>query len=276
MKISVVIPTFNRAHVLERAIDSVFEQTFQDFELLIVDDGSTDNTQELLEKRYAGESKLRYLKMQNRGVSAARNLGVVESKGEWIALLDSDDEWLPQRLEKQWRLLERRPDLKLIHGEEIWIRRGRRVNPKKIHQKFGGVIFEKCLPLCLISPSAVLIKKTLFDEIGLFDEEFIVCEDYDLWLRITSLYPVGFVEEPIIIKYGGHRDQLSARFKAMDYWRVRSLERILETRSLERQTRMKVVEEILKKASLLERGYIKHSNLKNLVYIQGLLERFST
>ena len=275
MKISVIIPTFNRVSLLGRAIDSVLKQSLRDFELLVVDDGSTDGTQDFIQEKYIQESRLKYFKISHRGVSGARNFGIRKSLGNWIALLDSDDEWLPHRLEKQQQLWKRQRSLRLIHGEEIWIRRGVRVNPKRVHQKFGGFIFEKCLPLCLISPSATLMEKALLEEVGLFDEEFVVCEDYDLWLKITSLYPVGFVEEPIIIKYGGHGDQLSARFKAMDFWRVQSLVRLLEIRDFSSEKRERIIEEILKKASLLEKGYLKYNREKELISIRKTLERFS-
>ena len=213
--ISVIIPTFNRAHVLLKAIDSVLKQTYKNFEVIVVDDGSTDGTTELLSS-YIKEGKILYLKQENKGVSSARNFGVKSSKGDWLAFLDSDDEWLKHKLQKQVELLTERPDLRLVHGEELWVRNGKRVNQKKIHQKFGGFIYEKCLPLCLISPSAVMIERKLYEEMGGFDEEFTVCEDYDLWLKITSLYEVGFVSDPIIYKYGGHEDQLSHKYFAMD------------------------------------------------------------
>ena len=276
VKVSVIIPTYNRAHLLERAIDSVFHQTWQNLELLIIDDESNDQTQELVEKKRAlAPIPLKYWKRPHRGVSAARNWGIRQARGEWVAFLDSDDEWTPQKLERQFQLLERFPGLKLVHGEEIWIRSGRRVNPKNIHQKFGGDIFEKCLPRCLISPSATLIKKSLLWEMGLFDEEFPVCEDYDLWLKVTSLYPVGFVEDPIIVKYGGHADQLSRRYKSMDYWRVRALERILKIRKFSPERHTQVVTEMVKKAGILKAGHIKHNNPNNLAYIESVLERFS-
>lgn len=265
--VSVVIPTHNRAHTLPRALDSVLAQSLPPQEIIVVDDGSTDETQKIL----AGYPVIS-IKTPRRGVSAARNTGVKNSKGDWIAFLDSDDAWLPRRLEKQFQLLQKTP-LKWVHGEEIWIRRGRRVNPRKIHQKTGGFIFEQCLPRCLVSPSAVLMEKALLLEMGLFDEEFTVCEDYDLWLKTASLHPVGFVEEPVVVKHGGHPDQLSRR-KAMDYWRIRSLERILKIRPLSPTTREKVVAEMLKKASVLAQGARRHNNPRNLAYARHILANF--
>lgn len=270
MKVSVIIPSYNRARTLGRALDSVFAQTHKNLEVIVVDDGSTDGTDGLV-KNY----DVIYHKTKNRGVSAARNAGFSLSRGEWIALLDSDDEWLPHKIETQLEFARKNPGLSLVHGEEIWVRNGRRVNPMKKHQKSGGWIFEKCLPLCLISPSAAFIKRHLWHEMGGFDEEFIVCEDYDLWLKVTSLYEVGFVEDPLIIKYGGHDDQLSARYKAMDYWRVRALERILEIRELSIEQRNAVLEVMLQKAAILKQGYLKHHNTENLAYVEKVLTTYA-
>ena len=134
-----MIPTFNRAYCLERAIESVLKQTFINFEIILVDDGSTDNTQELIENKYFG--RLKYLKSENRGVSAARNLGIRASMGDWIAFLDSDDEWLSDHLERQWDYHLKKSDIRLIHGEEIWIRNGQHLNHKKKASKIWRVYF---------------------------------------------------------------------------------------------------------------------------------------
>ncbi len=273
--ISIIIPTYNRAQYLVRAIDSVLKQSYRNWELIIIDDASDDRTEEIIAS-YLKNPQITYQKLPfNKGVSHARNRGVDKALGEWIAFLDSDDEWLPHKLQEQLTLWHERPDLRVIHGEEIWIRAGKRVNQKKIHQKFGGQIFEKCLPLCLISPSCVMLEKSLYLEMGGFDEDFIVCEDYDLWLKITSLYEVGFVKDPIIKKYGGHEDQLSARYRAMDFYRVKALERILRIRELGDEWEKAVCAIMVKKASILKQGYIKHNNNENLAYVDSLLKRFS-
>lgn len=272
--ISVIVPTFNRAELLNRAIGSVMAQSFKDFDLWIVDDGSTDNTKEVVLKligKYKEENKIHYLKTENKGVSSARNWGVEHSKGKWLAFLDSDDQWLKDKLEKQVDYTKENSDVPLVHGEEIWIRKGKRVNQKKIHKKCGGRIFQKCVPLCLISPSAVMIRRDVFNQHGGFDEEFTVCEDYDLWLKLTSLYKVGFIETPIIKKYGGHPDQLSHKFKAMDYWRVRALFRILSLRDLSSENVNMVKEEIIKKSQILIEGYKKHNNMENFHEIYQIL-----
>lgn len=268
MKITVVIPTYNRAYVLERAINSVLNQSYAPHEVIVVDDGSTDDTQDVL-NQYKNIPYMKVITTENRGVSAARNTAIKAASGDWIALLDSDDEWLTHKLETQVEFLKENEHLPLVHGEEIWIRNGKRVNQKKIHQKHGGSIFQRCLPLCLISPSASLIRKDVLEELGNFDEEFEVCEDYDLWLKLTSLYDVGYIEEPIITKYGGHEDQLSRKFKAMDFWRLKSLMRILEIRNLSNVDRKAVLEEVIKKGEILKMGYMKHKNMENYAVVDA-------
>lgn len=277
---SVIIPTYNRAHTIERAISSVFAQNFDDYELIIVDDGSTDRTQEVLTffaKNKPNNVFVKLLRTENKGVSAARNHGVNYASGTWLSFLDSDDEWLPHKLQAQHDFIQNNPEYKLVHGEEIWIRKGVRVNQKKVHQKEGGDIFERATELCLISPSAVAIEADTYNEHGGFREDFPVCEDYDLWLKITSLMPVGFIEEPIINKYGGHEGQLSTKFKAMDFYRVKSLKWILENRDLTPKKRNKVLEVALKKCTILINGYEKHKNEENVPQVkayQSFFEQF--
>ncbi|MCJ8502417.1 glycosyltransferase family 2 protein [Desulfatitalea alkaliphila] len=222
-RISVVIPTFNRAGIVTRAINSVLSQTRPPLEVIVVDDGSTDGTAALLE-RYAG--RIRVIRQPNRGVSAARNRGVAAAAGEWIALLDSDDAWQQEKLARQVDHLQRHPETVICQTEEIWIRNGVRVNPKQRHRKLAGMIFEQCLPLCLISPSAVMLRRDLLTAAGGFDESLPACEDYDLWLRLTWQHPVHLIDEPLVIKYGGHADQLS-RLPELDKYRIRAIVKIL-------------------------------------------------
>lgn len=269
-RVSVIIPTYNRASVIRRAVESVFDQSFCDWELIIVDDGSTDNTRDLL-KPYADHPRVRLFETENKGVSAARNLGVRRARGAWIAFLDSDDQWLPEKLEKQVGQSQKDPDIPVIHGDEIWIRRGVRVNPMKKHQKKGGDIFAQALRLCCISPSTVFMKKSLFDKVGYFKEHFPVCEDYDLWLRITGRYPVGYIDDFLVKKYGGHPDQLSSRHKVMDYWRVLSLSDCLCSVRLDPEKQRQAKTELLRKGDILLKGYRKHENLKNFDRIFAIL-----
>ena len=229
MNISVIIPTFNRRQTLDRAIDSILSQTYQPYEIIVVDDGSTDGTADWLSANY---SSLQIIQQSNKGVSSARNAGINSARGDWIALLDSDDEWLPDKLEIQVKLLQNNAELRFCHTNEIWIRNGVRINQMKKHQKYGGNIFKKCLDICRISPSSSLFHTSVIKDVGLFDESLDVCEDYDLWLRITAKYPVLFLDQPLIKKFGGHTDQLSKVFGGIEQYRIRSLEKILTSKSL--------------------------------------------
>jgi glycosyltransferase involved in cell wall biosynthesis len=273
---SVIIPTYNRAALLPRAMSSVLGQNYQKFDLWIVDDGSSDDTPEIVREFQSRESgRIHYVRTDNRGVSAARNLGAQLSGGQWLAFLDSDDEWLPAKLEKQRQFIQENPEIKIVHGEELWIRRGKRVNAKKIHQKSGGRIFQRCLKLCLLSPSAVILRRDLYQELGGFDENFPVCEDYDLWLKITARHQVGFILDPIIVKYGGHVDQLSAKFKAMDYWRVKAMHALFkEGPPITDEEKKALVEEIQTKSEILLKGYGKHNHPGKQREIREILEYF--
>lgn len=254
MKISVIIPTHNRAHVLDRAIESVLAQTLKASEIVIVDDGSTDNTAELVRSRFP---ECHYVYQDNQGVSSARNLGIRIASGDWLAFLDSDDEWLPGKQAAQRIELRKDTERRLCHTEEIWIRNGKRVNAMQKHAKSGGFIFKQCLPLCVISPSATMIHKSIFEEIGVFDESLPACEDYDMWLRICSIESVGFVKEAQIKKYGGHMDQLSSQFWGMDRFRVQSIEKLLEETHLHDLDRVAATRMLLKKLNILTKGAIK-------------------
>lgn len=268
MNVSVIIPCFNRAHCLARAIDSVLMQTQQceelglqlELEIIVIDDGSVDNTEALILERYP---TVIYLKQSNQGVSAARNLGIDRATGEWIALLDSDDEWLPNKLANQIECLEA-GQLKVCHTQEIWIRNGVRVNQMKKHQKQGGEIFQNCLPLCAMSPSSIMLHKSVFEKVGLFDESLPACEDYDLWLRITAVYEVIYLETPFIRKYGGHEDQLSRQYWGMDRFRVLALQKILSDpyylNKLSDDDKIAAHKIHLKKLKILLKGAVKHKN----------------
>lgn len=249
--VSVVIPTYNRGSVLPRALDSVLAQTCSATEIIVVDDGSTDGTMQCLEDEYP---EVRRVTQENRGVSAARNRGIEAAMGEWIALLDSDDEWASEKLERQLAELAARPESLVCHTDEIWIRHHRRVNPKRKHAKYGGRIFRYCLPLCAMSPSSIVIHRSVLDDVGLFDEKMPACEDYDLWLRICARYPVLYLDEPLVIKYGGHPDQLSRRIWGLDRFRIRGLEKILEAGILEEADREAALDTLLEKIDIFLAG----------------------
>jgi glycosyltransferase involved in cell wall biosynthesis len=222
--VSVIIPTFNRGWCLGQAVDSVLAQAYPDLELIVVDDGSTDATPRLL-AGYGG--RLHVLRCEHRGVSAARNAGIAAAGAELIAFLDSDDLWLPGKLSRQVAFFTRNPQALICQTEELWVRNGRRVNPGKRHRKRAGIIFEPSLELCLVSPSAVMVRRELLERVGLFDEALPACEDYDLWLRVSCRFPIHLIDTPLIVKRGGHADQLS-RGWGLDRYRIASILNLLE------------------------------------------------
>lgn len=263
-RISVIIPTYNRAQTLSRAIDSVLEQTYPVFEIILVDDASQDGTAALVNKNY---SSVHYLAHStNRGVSAARNTGLAYASAEWIALLDSDDAWLPEKLENQVAQLQKNPTHQICHTDEIWIRNGRRVNPKNKHRKQGGRLFEPSLALCLISPSSVLMHQSVFSQIGLFDPTMPACEDYDYWLRMCSRYDVLYVDKPLIVKYGGHSDQLSRKFWGMDRMRIRAIRKVIEQGNLSIVEYQAALNMLLIKCELLLNGARKRGKKTTVCY----------
>ena len=268
--VSVIIPTYNRAWAVKDAIDSVLAQDYAGFELIVVNDGSTDETDQVLAEYGA---KLTVIRQENRGVSAARNRGIREAKGNLIAFLDSDDRWLPGKLSVQVDFFNTHPDALICQTEEIWIRNGVRVNPKNRHKKPSGDIFEPSLQLCLVSPSAVMMRRDLFEKVGTFDETLPACEDYDLWLRVAYRYPVHLIDEPLIVKTGGHADQLS-RMPALDQFRIASLARLIESGALPESQRTAAVSVLLEKCRIYSQGCRKRGRREEAGQIETMADRY--
>ena len=271
--ISIIIPTYNRWTFLLQAVESVFKQTFSDYELIVIDDGSTDGTGEGL-KPY--ENRLQYIYQENRGVSAARNTGLQAARGDWIAFLDSDDYWLPAKLETQVRFFAENPQALICQTEEIWIRHGRRVNPHKKHRKFSGDIFSPSLIRCIVSPSAVMIRREFLSQIGPFDESLPACEDYDLWLRISCRFPVFLIEEPLVVKQGGHPDQLSRRIPFLDRFRIQALVKVLGSDLLSSDRQETALQELKKKCRIYGQGCMKRGKKEEGAFYLGLPEAMAS
>ena len=268
---SVLIPTYNRAHVVTEAVDSVLGQSYADFELLVIDDGSTDDT---IDRLAVYENRIHLYRQQNLGASAARNNGIRHARGQYIAFLDSDDLWLQNKLRAQMDLIARDSQVKICYTEEIWIRRGVRVNPKRKHRKYSGWILEKMLPLCIVSPSSALIAREVFDRVGLFDESLPVCEDYDLWLRIGLHYPIVLIDRPLIVKRGGHADQLSRKFWGLDQYRVQALQKLLAHDHLDDRIRAQAVACLQKKCQILATGCLKRGKARQAGEFLKLAARY--
>ncbi|MBI4224027.1 MAG: glycosyltransferase family 2 protein [Deltaproteobacteria bacterium] len=266
MTISVILPTFNRAPFLREALASAAAQTLKPLETIVADDGSTDATAEICRRDFPD---VRYFYQPNQGVAAARNLGIQHAKGEWIALLDSDDLWEREKLAKQTAFIRKNRAARVVQTEELWLRKGRRVNPGKRHKKKSGWIFEDCIPLCIVSPSAVMIHREVFAAAGPFDENFLLCEDYEMWLRVSLRYPIHCLPEKLTIKRNGHEGQLSAQW-GQDAWRVKALVKILKDPKLNEDQRRLVRLNIGRRSRILAKGYAKHGRPSEAKYFENL------
>ena len=269
--VSVIIPTFNRSRRAVRAITSVLFQTYKDFEIIVVDDGSTDGTHESI------IPVLPYIKYiahrKNSGVSAARNTGILASQSPLIAFLDSDDYWLPEKLAVQVDYFKQHPAAVACQTEEVWIRKGSRINPRKKHQKPSGDIFAPSLKLCLVSPSAVMLRRSLFDEVGLFDACLPACEDYDLWLRIACLYPIYLIKKSLVYKEGGASDQLSAAYEGMDRFRIKAMSKLIKGNKLTSIQLELVFQELSLKCTIYGNGCLKRGKKDEGRFYIGLPDR---
>ena len=271
MKISVIIPCYNRAHTLSRALDSVLAQTHRADQIIVVDDASSDDTRTLL-SRYPRIDTL--FLAQNQGVSAARNAGLEQAKHEWIALLDSDDEWLPEKLARQVDAIVCNPQTRIFHTNEIWIRHGKRVNAMNKHAKPDGHVYRDSLALCCVSPSSILMHRSVLDECGVFDESLPACEDYDLWLRLFHRYPVRLIDQALLIKYGGHDDQLSRQFWGMDRFRIRALMKMLDMQVLSVEDDALTRAMLRKKCRVMIKGAKKRGNTERETKYATYIEHY--
>jgi glycosyltransferase involved in cell wall biosynthesis len=275
--ISIIIPSYNRAEFLKEAIQSVLDQDYyagdsesRRFELLVIDDGSTDQTKSVVG---SFSSPVVYRYQNHKGVSAARNLGVELSQGDYVAFLDSDDLWKPDKITVQMSVMKSLPQTKICYTEEVWIRNSVFVNPRKKHQKYSGWIFEKVLPLCLLSLSSALFHRSVFKEVGIFDENLPACEDYDFGIRAALRYPIHLISKPLIVKRGGHPDQLSHKYWGMDQFRVRALEKALQM-ELSPLQEEQVRGELIKKCNILVAGFGKRNKRTEVNFYSALIEKY--
>lgn len=270
---SVIIPTFNRYSFLRIALDSVLEQTYRDFEVIIIDDGSTDNTSELVSSY--NDQRIRYFHQENHGVSSARNKGLSIATGDFIAFLDSDDHWKKEKLQKAEKYIRSFPDTGIFHTEEIWYRHGKLLKQLKKHQKPSGCVYTSALPICCISISTAIIRKDIFDSIGTFDETLEACEDYDFWLRATHKYEVKLIPEKLTVKDGGRDDQLSQSVWGLDRFRIRSLKKMLLSGTLNDTDLKNTVKELQKKCGIIAAGCRKRGKTEEAEYYSALSEQFN-
>ena len=270
--VSVIIPSFNRAPLLKKAIASVLCQTYKDLELIVVDDGSEDVTPEVVS---GFGSDIVYVRQDNKGPACARNTGIKKARGEFIAFLDSDDWWDRDKLSVQMCQMRENPEYLISHTDEVWYRRGMVLKQKKKHRKIKGYIFDKCLSLCVVSMSTVVMHKAIFSKIGLFDERFPCCEDYDFWLRLSVDTPVFFIKKALTLKDGGRPDQLSFIYRVgIDKFRIHSIKKVLEGGALDARQRWLALQELQKKCDIYGKGCLKYGKIEEGRYYLGLPKRY--
>ena len=218
--VSVIIPTHDRLALLMEAIDSVRAQSYAPIELIVVDDGSTDGTA----RRLRAEPGVRLLGMDHTGYpGAVRNAGVAIATGDYLAFLDSDDLWMPDKLALQMELLRESPEVPIVHSRELWLRDGRTVSQAGQRHRRAGRLFADAVRKCVIGPSTVVLHRVVLREVGGFREDLQIAEDYELWLRVTARFPVAYCDQPLVTKRAGHGDQLSERYGQIERFRIDAL-----------------------------------------------------
>jgi glycosyltransferase involved in cell wall biosynthesis len=271
VEVSVIIPSYNRRSMVREAVESVLAQTCSLFELIVIDDGSTDGTFEDLSR--IDDERVRVLQIENSGPAAARNRGVAIANAPLLAFLDSDDLWMPTKLEQQLAFMRANRDCMISQTNEIWIRNGRRVNPGRRHQKRDGDNFLDSLRTCLISPSAVMIRTEIFRSLDGFDESMSAAEDYDLWLRILLHHPVGLLDQPLVTRRAGHSDQLSATIAAIDRFRILALTKLLANPQLAGEKRRATAAVLHEKCGIYAGGLQRRGKLAHAHFYEGIREK---
>ncbi len=272
--VSVILTTYNRDRFLPEAIQSILAQDYQDFELFLIDDGSTDNTWKKIQPYHHLLTYIRHT--SNKGISAARNTGIRNSSGKLICFLDSDDLWENKKLSSQITFLQKNSGYQIVYTNETWLRDGSWLNQKSKHKKFSGYIFDKLLPLCLISASSIMVSRQILDQTGYFDESFPACEDYDLWLRIGCRFPIGYLEDRLIIKRGGHKDQLSQKYVGLDKLRIKALLKVISQGDLT-SLQMKAAKEALKKkCGVYGSGCLHHQKEDERTFFLSIPEKIDS
>lgn len=249
--VSVIIPVYNRTSSVRDAIESVLIQSVKPSEILVIDDGSSFDMALYL-KSYMQHIHLIKLN-ENKGVSFARNTGIRAASGEYIAFLDSDDLFLPKKLEYQINYMVEN-DLYISHTDEFWYRKDRWVNQGKSNKRYGGYIFDKILDKCRISPSSLIVHKSVFDEAGYFNENLRVCEDYEISLRFALKYKIGYLEKKLIIKRAVEKNSLSAGIKHIEYIRYEILEKLYRENAniLDKNTKIILINELERKKNIIK------------------------
>jgi glycosyltransferase involved in cell wall biosynthesis len=273
--LTIIIPTYNRLPFLKSAINSVFCQTYRRFQLIIADDGSTDGTGDNVQSLNNSDENLRYLRLPHCGMPGkVRNAGARLATGDFLAFLDSDDLWKPEKLARQIAFFEEHPDMMICHTREIWQRGEKIVSQAGQKHRRSGYIFADALKKCIIGPSTVMMRRELFEELGGFREDLEIAEDYELWLRITAKYPVGYIDEPLVIKRGGHADQLSEKYGQIEVFRIKALLVNLETGIFAGEQRELAARELVRKCRIYAQGCEKRGKVEEACWYREIVQRY--
>lgn len=275
--VSVIIPTCNRKHLIGRALDSVLNQTYSCREIIVVDDGSTDGTGSYISERSrAAEIEIKYCFLENSGPAAARNLGIRHAESEFVAFLDSDDHWHKKKIEQQYSMMRKNEEYLISHTKEKWLRRGVHLNQKKKHIPRHGDIFEHCLELCAVGMSTVMARKVLFEKVGTFNCDLRCCEDYDMWIRVSSRHRFLLVDAPLTVKEGGRDDQVSYQYRVgMDKLRISAIEDLLLSGKLSERQQRAARKELAKKAHIYGTGCLHHGKSEESDYYLQLAQEMN-
>jgi glycosyltransferase involved in cell wall biosynthesis len=284
--VSVIIPAYNRYNMLCEAVGSVLCQTFKDFELIVVDDGSTDRTARVGDNglnamRGAQDSpavapgSFSFLRLEHTGMpGAGRNRGAEAARGRYIAFLDSDDLWMPRKLELQVALMEEDSKYRISHTRELWLRNGKTISQTSQKHTRCGRLFNDSLVKCIIGPSTVMMERALFLENNGFREDLEIAEDYELWLKITSNNPVGYIDQPLTIKRAGHGDQLTSKYGYIEHFRIKALKELLDRDFFSMKERQEAIDELVRKCAIYADGAKKRGKLEEASQYKSLAERF--
>lgn len=268
--VSVIIPVYNRETLVCQAIDSVLRQSYKNIELIIADDGSTDNTPIIL-SQYKKIPRVHILTLKHSGnPGQVRNSGAKIAQGRWLAFLDSDDIWMKDKVEKQLAYLTLNPHYRFIHTLERWERNGKIISQSHRKHIKEGDLFEIALGKCEIGPSTVIMERELFDHFGGFREDLEICEDYEFWLRITSEEPVAYINEELVIKRAGHDDQLSAKYGFIELFKINALKHLVDQRWFHESKLIAAREELARKCRIYSGGCRKRGKEKEAQGFESL------
>jgi len=275
--ISVIIPTYNRSSLLIEALESVFAQTAGYSEIIVADDGSTDSTEaDVVKLNDRILTPVRYIYQSHTGMPGqVRNMGAGMAEGEYLAFLDSDDFWQSEKLMKQIDFFENQSDIKICHTRETWLRKGKEISQAKQRHKREGNVFSDALKKCIIGPSTVMMKRELFEDAGGFREDLEIAEDYEFWLRITDRNPVGYIDEPLVIKRAGEWEQLSEKYGHIELFRLRGLKDLVDSRAFTEEHKEEAARELSLKCRIYAAGCRKRGRKDEAVEFEKLADEYT-